>query len=100
MGGVWKGGDVEAFAREIKGAVIHIGLFGGSREVFEGPLSKDFTVTWDATLTEAVRRQAGLARPGEAVLLSPATSSFDQYKNYGQRGDDFKRAVMELKGLE
>jgi UDP-N-acetylmuramoylalanine--D-glutamate ligase len=100
MGGVWKGGDVEAFAREITDSVIHIGLFGGSREVFEGPLSKNFTVTWDATLTEAVRRQAGLARPGEAVLLSPATSSFDQYKNYGQRGDDFKRAVMELKGLE
>jgi UDP-N-acetylmuramoylalanine--D-glutamate ligase len=96
MGGVWKGGDVAAFAREIKDSVIHIGLFGGSREVFEPELSKTFPVTWDATLELAVKRQAGLARPGEIVLLSPATSSFDQYKSYSERGDDFKRAVGSL----
>ncbi|WP_285905302.1 UDP-N-acetylmuramoyl-L-alanine--D-glutamate ligase [Pseudodesulfovibrio pelocollis] len=96
MGGVWKGGDVAAFAREISDSVIHIGLFGGSREVFEPELSKTFPVTWDQTLEQAVRRQAAMARPGETVLLSPATSSFDQYTGYGARGDDFKRVVREL----
>lgn len=98
MGGVWKGGDVDAFAKTVKDIVVHVGLFGGSREVFEGPLSKVFTVTWDETLEQAVQRQAAEAHQGEVVLLSPATSSFDQYKSYGERGDDFKRAVGELDG--
>jgi len=96
MGGVWKGGDVAAFAREVEDSVVHIGLFGGSREVFEPVLSRTFPVTWDATLEQAVLRQAAMARPGETVLLSPATSSFDQYKGYGERGDDFKRVVGGL----
>jgi len=96
MGGVWKGGDVETFAQTVKDAVIHIGLFGGSREVFEGPLGKEFPVTWDETVEAAVNRQAKDAASGDVVLLSPATSSFDQYKSYGERGDDFKRAVGNL----
>ena len=96
MGGVWKGGDVDAFAEEVKDAVIHVGLFGGSREVLEEPLAKVFPVTWDETLAQAVERQAGEANEGDVVLLSPATASFDQYSSYGERGDDFKRAVEGL----
>jgi len=96
MGGVWKGGDVESFAQVIKGSVIHVGLFGASRDIFEGPLSDVFPVTWDENLDAAVKRQAKEAKEGDVVLLSPATSSFDQYKNYGERGNDFKRAVGEL----
>ncbi|MBI9087546.1 MAG: hypothetical protein JEZ11_28415, partial [Desulfobacterales bacterium] len=96
MGGVWKGGDVEAFAQTVKDKVVHIGLFGGSREILEKPLKKTFSVTWDETLEAAVKRQASKASSGEAVLLSPATSSFDQYTGYGQRGDDFKRVVESL----
>ncbi len=96
MGGVWKGGDVEAFAQTIKDSVVHVGLFGGSREVFEGPLGKEFSVTWDETLEAAINRQAKDAKDGDVVLLSPATSSFDQYTGYNERGDDFKRAVGTL----
>ena len=96
MGGVWKGGDVEAFAQTIKDSVVHVGLFGGSREVFEGQLGKEFSVTWDETLEAAINRQAKDAKDGDVVLLSPATSSFDQYTGYNERGDDFKRAVGTL----
>ena len=96
MGGVWKGGDVDAFAAEVKDAVVHVGLFGGSRNILEAPLAKAFPVTWDETLSQAVMRQAGEASEGDVVLLSPATSSFDQYSSYGERGDDFKRAVEGL----
>ena len=96
MGGVWKGGDVEGFARVVKDNVTHIGLFGGSREIFEDILKETFTVTWDETLETAVKRQATDAADGDVVLLSPATSSFDQYKSYGERGDDFKRIVGGL----
>ena len=37
-----------------------------------------------------------MAKPGDVILLAPATSSYDQYKNYLERGDDFRRAVGEL----
>ena len=50
------------------------------------------------SMDEAVRLAAGLARPGDAVLLSPGCASFDWYGSYGERGDDFARAVREVAG--
>ncbi|NDV18888.1 UDP-N-acetylmuramoyl-L-alanine--D-glutamate ligase [Pseudodesulfovibrio sp. JC047] len=96
MGGVWKGGDVTAFAKNIAGAVIHVGLYGGAREHLEPVLAESFPVTWDTTLELAVKRQAAQADAGDVILLSPATSSFDQYTGMAQRGADFKRVVGGL----
>lgn len=48
-----------------------------------------------ASMDEAVAEAASLARPGDVVLLSPACASFDWYGSYGERGDDFARAVHE-----
>jgi UDP-N-acetylmuramoylalanine--D-glutamate ligase len=48
------------------------------------------------TMVEAVERARGLARPGDAVLLSPACSSFDMFKGYADRGDQFVAAVRGL----
>lgn len=45
------------------------------------------------SMDEAVELAAGLAEPGDAVLLSPACASFDWYGSYAERGDDFVRAV-------
>jgi UDP-N-acetylmuramoylalanine--D-glutamate ligase len=50
------------------------------------------------SMDEAVRAAADLARPGDAVLLSPGCASFDWYGSYGERGDDFARAVGEATG--
>ena len=50
-------------------------------------------VTVASTMDEAVRAAASLAEPGDAVLLSPGCASFDWYHSYGERGDDFQRAV-------
>jgi UDP-N-acetylmuramoylalanine--D-glutamate ligase len=47
------------------------------------------------SMDEAVRLASGLARAGDAVLLSPGCASFDWYRSYGERGDDFARAVKE-----
>ncbi|HNA45367.1 MAG TPA: hypothetical protein PLO12_12200, partial [Solirubrobacterales bacterium] len=49
-------------------------------------------------LEAAVSEAAGAATPGEAVLLSPACASFDQFKNYEDRGDSFRRFVEDLDG--
>jgi UDP-N-acetylmuramoylalanine--D-glutamate ligase len=49
-----------------------------------------------ASMDEAVAAAAETARPGDVVLLSPACASFDWYASYGERGDDFARAVRAL----
>lgn len=61
--------------------------FAGRRPV-ESALSMD----------EAVARASALARPGDAVLLSPGCASFDWYRSYGERGDDYVRAVQDRIG--
>jgi UDP-N-acetylmuramoylalanine--D-glutamate ligase len=45
---------------------------------------------------EAVALAASLAKPGDAVLLSPACSSFDMFRDYKHRGDAFVEAVRAL----
>ena len=49
-------------------------------------------------MDEAVRMASELARPGDAVLLSPACSSFDMFRDYKHRGDAFVEAVHGLRG--
>ncbi|MBK9181219.1 MAG: UDP-N-acetylmuramoyl-L-alanine--D-glutamate ligase [Acidimicrobiales bacterium] len=51
------------------------------------------------SMAEAVAEAARLARPGDAVLLSPGCASFDWYRSYAERGDDFSRAVRVLTGV-
>ena len=55
-------------------------------------------VTRAATMDGAVRAAAAFARTGDVVLLSPGCASFDQYRSYAERGDDFAAAVGRLLG--
>jgi UDP-N-acetylmuramoylalanine--D-glutamate ligase len=59
--------------------------------------------SWNATdchlatsLEEAVQLASQLAQEGDTVLFSPGTSSFDMFRNYGERGNRFKEAVKAL----
>jgi UDP-N-acetylmuramoylalanine--D-glutamate ligase len=52
------------------------------------------------TLDDAVRASAEIAQPGDAVLLSPACSSYDMFRDYKHRGDEFVRAVRALQAVE
>jgi UDP-N-acetylmuramoylalanine--D-glutamate ligase len=49
-----------------------------------------------ASLAEAVRRAAEVAEPGEHVLLSPGFASFDMFRSYADRGEQFERLVHAL----
>ncbi|MDE2847566.1 MAG: UDP-N-acetylmuramoyl-L-alanine--D-glutamate ligase, partial [Gemmatimonadota bacterium] len=49
------------------------------------------------TLDDAVRRSAGLARPGDVVVLSPGCASYDMFTNFEERGQRFKETVAALK---
>jgi UDP-N-acetylmuramoylalanine--D-glutamate ligase len=48
------------------------------------------------TLENALRKANAVAQPGDVVLLAPACASFDQFKNYEQRGQVFKEIVRGL----
>jgi UDP-N-acetylmuramoylalanine--D-glutamate ligase len=96
-GGRNKGLDLHelAAAAERLRAVVAIGDAAPEVEaVFTGVVP----VRTATSMDEAVAAAHELARPGDTVLLSPGCASFDWYRSYGERGDDFVRAVTELLG--
>lgn len=95
-GGVFKGGDLSALIPLIKEKVRAVGLFGSSREIFEKAWQGTTTISWSPNLAEACHKLLGQAKPGDVLLLSPATASFDLYANYKERGNDFKRIWESL----
>jgi UDP-N-acetylmuramoylalanine--D-glutamate ligase len=94
-GGRNKGLDLRELAADIDHvrAVVAIGEAGPEvAAAFDGVRPVRAATSMD----EAVAAAASLARPGDTVLLSPGCASFDWYGSYGERGDDFVRAVSEL----
>ena len=55
-----------------------------------------FPVYRTENMTESVKLASRIAEAGETVILSPACASFDQFRNFEERGRCFKRLVMEL----
>jgi UDP-N-acetylmuramoylalanine--D-glutamate ligase len=73
-------------------------LIGEAAARMEQELGSGTTVHRAATIEGAVQQAATLAQPGDAVLLSPACSSFDMFRDYEERAQRFIAAVMELNG--
>ena len=96
-GGVFKGGDLRALLPLMRDKVKEVALFGQSREIFETAWQGTLELSWHPTLSEACAHLRSAATPGDVILLSPATASFDLYSNYKARGDDFRRIAEELK---
>jgi UDP-N-acetylmuramoylalanine--D-glutamate ligase len=96
-GGRNKGVDLEALA-ESAGPIRAVVAIGEAAPEVVAAFDGVRPVTRAGSMDEAVRAAVDLARPGDAVLLSPGCASFDWYGSYGERGDDFARAVGEATG--
>jgi len=95
-GGVFKGGDLAALSPLLKAKVVEVGLFGASREVFEAAWTGVVPLFYEPTQKAAMARLYAGSRPGDAILLSPGTASFDLYASYKARGRDFQEIFAGL----
>ena len=97
IGGVDKGNDysqLEPFVRgKVKG-MIALGTDTKKLTSFFGKITPQFHET--QSLKEAVQTAQSWAKPGDVILLSPACASFDLFKNYQDRGEQFKEEVRAL----
>jgi UDP-N-acetylmuramoylalanine--D-glutamate ligase len=103
-GGQLKGVDVSELVGAVAGRLSGAVLLGEDRAAVAAALARhapDVPVinvdsTDDGAMTEVVRAAAGLARPGDTVLLAPAAASYDMFSGYAARGDAFAAAAREL----
>lgn len=97
LGGVDKGNDYNELTSLVKSkvkAIVCMGTDNGRiHEAFKDDVK---TIVDTASAYDAVNAAYKLATKGDTVLLSPACASFDLFKNYEERGEQFKKAVMEL----
>ena len=97
VGGVDKGNDYSELFPVVKKKVKAIVCLGkDNKKIIEAFKDKISTIVETTSMEEAVRSSYYLAKKGETVLLSPACASFDLFKNYEDRGRQFKQAVRNL----
>lgn len=96
-GGDGKGQDFAPLAPAVTGHARGVLLIGRDAPLIERALAASgVPLERCDTLQQAVTRAAQLARPGDAVLLSPACASFDMFRDYRQRGEIFAQALAAL----
>jgi UDP-N-acetylmuramoylalanine--D-glutamate ligase len=101
LGGRNKHNDFGPLAREVAETARAAVLFGEARdELAKAFAETDVLVVEVATLSQAVAAAARIAEPGDAVVLSPACASFDEFRSYEHRGEVFKELVAELEAGE
>jgi UDP-N-acetylmuramoylalanine--D-glutamate ligase len=96
LGGRYKGGDFADLGPAVERHARAVFAMGEARERIVSALSSVVPVVWCDSLHEAVVRAYAAAEPGDAVLLAPACSSFDMFRDYAARGLAFKNEVRRL----
>jgi len=99
-GGVHKGWSYQPWIAAFRGKVARVVAFGQASSMIEKDLSGKIAVERVETLEQAVCSAVKCAAPQTTILLSPGCSSFDQFRNYEHRGNEFKRIFEEKVWIE
>jgi UDP-N-acetylmuramoylalanine--D-glutamate ligase len=97
-GGKDKGVDFRPLRAALGRKARAVVLLGEARDRMARELAGAAPIAVAGTLAQAVRAAAEAARTGDAVVFSPACSSFDMFRNFEERGEAFRKAVEELPG--
>lgn len=97
VGGEDKGASFEIWKELFKGKVKKIFAIGKTAPLIEKTLKTDYKVEMLPDLERAFRQAKRQAQPGEVVLLSPGCASFDQFKNFEERGNHFKELFQKFR---
>jgi UDP-N-acetylmuramoylalanine--D-glutamate ligase len=95
-GGRDKHGSYQPLVSALRKKGRAVVVIGEAAERIAAAVGDAVPVAKAGDLDDAVRKAYGLARPGDAVLLSPACSSFDMFQSYADRGEKFVKAVQRL----
>ena len=97
LGGRYKGGDFAELAPPLRLHGRAVVAIGEATERVTAALAGTLPLERASSLPDAVLRARSLAKPGDVVLLAPACSSFDMFKDYAERGRAFKAEVAKLR---
>ena len=97
LGGEGKGQDFAPLVEPVTRHARAVVLIGRDAPLLRAALEGAGVPSFDAaSMPDAVRLASQHARPGDAVLMSPACASFDMFRNYEHRAEVFRAAVTEL----
>jgi len=97
LGGQHKGFPYTSLIPLIKSKIDCVLTIGEAAPLIRKDLNSNVLLVACGALSRAVETAAQLAKKGDCVLLSPACASFDQFKNFEDRGNQFRRLVNRLK---
>lgn len=95
-GGEGKGADFSPLAEPAAAHCRAAVLIGTDAGLIASALGQQVEIVNAASMEDAVHKAAGLAEPGDRVLLSPACASFDMFRDYIDRGESFRKQVEGL----
>ncbi len=99
-GGIAKGANFQSLLTPIKKHCKKVILIGESALKFSSIISDDVQVSLVTSIEEAVKLSKSYSSIGDLVLLSPACSSLDMFRDYIDRGETFIKAVLDIVGVQ